>query len=33
MTEVRPFGGHTQIKELNPLYNDEIFKLEMRKFN
>jgi len=32
MKEVRPFGNHTKIKELNPLYNEEIFNSEMNKF-
>ncbi|CDW87734.1 UNKNOWN [Stylonychia lemnae] len=32
MKEIRPFGGHTMIKELNPVYNDEVYVTEMRKF-
>lgn len=30
--ELRPFAEHTQIKELNPLYNDKVYEHEMQKF-
>eukprot|EP00347_Sterkiella_histriomuscorum_P013683 403363767 len=32
MKEVRPFGNHAKIKELNPLYNEEVYTSEMKKF-
>ena len=31
--ELRPFPGSTQIKEMNPLYNEEVYEREMKKFN
>ncbi len=31
--ELRPFAGTTQIRELNPLYNEEVYEREMKKFN
>ena len=30
--EIRPFAQHTHTKEMNPLYNDEIYEFEMKKF-
>lgn len=31
MKDLRPFGFHTQIKELDPLFNDEVFAQEISK--
>lgn len=31
MKDLRPFGQHTKIKELDPLHNDDVFKKEIRK--
>ena len=31
MKDLRPFGQHTKIKELNPLHNEDLFNAEIKK--